>query len=143
MCRRDRQAAMKPPIGAEGGDMWVRYLVAAAGGVLACGLPLWPIPYSKVSLPGNPSATAWLVLGSAAGLLAGYLIRPRWMPAVAAVAVGFGLAVLGRVVVETTGDPTRHNLWPFEVVIAGVIGLAAGAIGVTIARLLQRAGLGG
>jgi hypothetical protein len=116
----------------------LRYLGAVVAGLLACGLTLWPIPYREVSMPGNPSAASWLILGGLAGLVAGYLIRPRWAPPVLAVTGGFGLAVLGRVAVETARDPTSHNLWPFEVVIAGVIGLAGGATGVAIARLLQR-----
>ena len=56
-----------------------------------------------------------------------------------AVTGGFGLAVLGRVAVETTRDPTSHNLWPIEIMIAGGIGLAAAAVGVGMARVLQRA----
>jgi hypothetical protein len=45
---------------------------------------------------------------------------------------------MARVAVETSRDPTTHNLWPFEVVIAGGIGLIAGALGVGITRLAQR-----
>lgn len=35
------------------------------------------------------------------------------------------LFVGARIVVDTRRDPTSHNLWPFEVLIAGVIGLFA------------------
>jgi len=58
---------------------------------------------------------------------------------VLAVTAGFVLAVLGRVGVETARDPSTHNLWPFEIIIAGGIGLAAAIIGVGVARLLPRA----
>lgn len=105
---------------------------------LACGLLLWPIPYSRVSLPGNPSSTLLLLLGGAVGFVAAFLIRPGFAAPWLAVPMGFALAVLARVAVETWSDPTSHNLWPFEVVILGGIGLAAGLIGVTLARLLQR-----
>jgi hypothetical protein len=107
-------------------------------GLLACGLPLWPIPYRDVSMPGNPAASVWVLLGALAGLLAGHLLRRRMRVPVLAVTAGFVLAVLGRVGVETARDPTSHNLWPFEVVIAGGIGLAGAWIGVGAARLLQR-----
>ena len=62
----------------------------------------------------------------------------KWAPAgtfgsgcapVVAVTAGFVPAVLGRVQVETGRDPTSHNLWPLEVIIAGEIGLAAPVIG--------------
>ncbi|MGH7497564.1 MAG: hypothetical protein ACREL3_01800 [Gemmatimonadales bacterium] len=118
--------------------MRLRFVVATLAGLLACGLPLWPIPYKQVSMPGNPAASVWLLLGALAGMLAGYLLRERFWVPVLAVTSGFVLAVLGRVQVETTRDPTSHNLWPFEVVIAGGIGLAAALIGVGIARVLQR-----
>jgi uncharacterized membrane protein YfcA len=118
--------------------MPTRIIVAIVAGLLACGLPLWPIPYREVSMPGNPAASVWLLLGSLAGLVAGYLLRHKKRIPVLAVTAGFVLAVLGRVGVETTRDPTSHNLWPFEVVIAGSIGLAAAVIGVGVARMLQR-----
>lgn len=90
-------------------------------------------------MPGNPAASVWLLLGALAGVLAGHLLRQRlWVP-VLAVTAGFVLAVLGRVVVEAARDPTSHNLWPVEVVIAGGIGLVAALIGVGVARMLQRA----
>jgi uncharacterized membrane protein YfcA len=88
-------------------------------------------------MPGNPSASVWLLLGALAGLLAGYLLRQRmWVP-VLAVTAGFVLAVIGRVEIETARDPTSHNLWPLEVIIAGGIGLAAASVGVGMARVLQ------
>ncbi|MEO7986139.1 MAG: hypothetical protein ABI766_06365 [Gemmatimonadales bacterium] len=117
----------------------LRLLAAVVAGLLACGIPLWPIPYQQVNMPGNPSASAWLILGGLAGLMAGYLTRERFWPPVLAVALGFVCAVYGRVEVETSRDPTLHNLWPFEVVIAGGIGLVAAVIGLGVARLLQRA----
>lgn len=117
--------------------------VAILAGLLACGLPLWPIPYSRVSMPGNPSAEVWLLGGAASGLLAALLLRTRFIWPTLCVAAGFVLAVLGRVAVETSRDPTSHNLWPFEVVVAGAIGAFAAAIGVGLGRVAQRVGRGG
>ena len=77
------------------------------------------------------------MLSALAGLLAGYLLRERLRTPVAAVTGGFVLAVLGRVSVETARDPTSHNLWPFEVIIASGVGVLAAMIGVGIARVLQ------
>lgn len=115
----------------------IRIGIAVIAGLLSCGLPLWWIPYREVSLPGNPSPTTWLLLGSAAGVLAGYLLR-GWLLPWFAVAGGFVLAVLGRIEVETARDPTSHNLWPIEVIIVGFFGLVAGLIGVALARAIQR-----
>ena len=89
-------------------------------------------------MPSNPSGTLWMSLAAAAGLLAAWLLRGRKRVPVSAVTGGFVLAVLARVAVETAEDPTSHNLWPFEVVIAGGIGFAGALAGVVFARVLQR-----
>jgi len=119
--------------------MNLRLIGSVLARLLACGIPLWPVPYEKVSLPENPAGSTWFLLGAVAGLLAGYLLKQKKRVPVLAVAGGFVLAVLGRVAVETSRDPTSHNLWPFEVAIAGVIGLGAAVVDVGLARLFQRA----
>jgi hypothetical protein len=116
----------------------VAVAVAVLAGLLACGLPLWPIPYREVSMPGNPAPSTWMILGALAGVLAGSLLRPGLRVPVLAVSSGFVLAVLARVAWETAADPTTHNLWPFEVVIAGFFGLLSAALGVGLARGAQR-----
>lgn len=118
----------------------LRTLLAIAAGFAVCAATLWPIPYREVSLPGNPSPMLWLVLGSCAGMLAGYLLPSGWRAPWLSVAGGFVLAVLARIGFETARDPTSHNLWPFEVIIAGGFGLAAGLAGVALARAAQRLG---
>ncbi|MGH7681747.1 MAG: hypothetical protein ACRENN_07135 [Candidatus Eiseniibacteriota bacterium] len=110
---------------------------AVAAGILACGIPLWPIPYHQVNMLANPSATVWLLGGAVAGVIARILLRPSMAVPTLSVGAGFVLAVMGRVLIETSVDPTSHNLWPFEVVIAGGVGLAGGLVGVLLARLAQ------
>jgi hypothetical protein len=40
-----------------------------------------------------------------------------------------GVAFVGlRILVDTRRDPTSHNLWPLEVLVAGVLGLFALAL---------------
>lgn len=111
----------------------LRIGLTVVAGMLACGLPLWPI----LSTPGNPMPV-WLALGSLAGVLGGYLLRPGFATAVWAVVGGFVLVILARVGWETGADPTSHNLWPFEVVMAAFFGLISAATGVGLARGIQR-----
>jgi hypothetical protein len=138
-CGRDAD----PLIGGTGmptaSSRW-RVLVAVAAGALSCGIPLWPIPYERVSMPSHPSASVWLLGGAVSGALAAALLRPGFRTPTLAVGLGFVLAVVGRVWVETARDPTSHNLWPFEVVIAGSIGLAGGLLGTLVTRAVERFG---
>ena len=115
-----------------------RLVASVAAGTIACGAPYWPLAYREVSLPGNPATATFLLGGAAAGVLATYLLRPARLAPLLAVAGGFVLAVLGRVTVETSRDPTSHNLWPFEVVIIGGIGLVAAALGTGLGMLIWR-----
>ncbi len=46
--------------------------------------------------------------------------RGGWRVAAMLPLAGMGLVLL-RIVVETAIDPTSHNLWPFEIAIAGVV----------------------
>jgi hypothetical protein len=47
-------------------------------------------------------------------------------------------AVMVRVAVDVMADPTSHNLWPFEVVFAGVIGAFWGLVAAGVGELLLR-----
>ena len=113
----------------------IRLVVATVAGVLACGLPLWPIPYKEVSIGANPSPTLWIGLAAVAGLLAGLMVRPGLRAPILSVTLGFALAVIIRVGVETGRDPTSHNLWPIEVVYASWFGLIGAGLGVGLARI--------
>ena len=46
-------------------------------------------------------------------------------------------AVWARVVVETAKDPTSHNLWPFEIAIAMVVGMACALIGAIAGGVIE------
>ena len=110
--------------------MRTRTVITVLAGILACGLPLWPIAYKDVSIGSNPSTRVWFALGALAGFVGGWLLKPKLRRPILAVTFGFALAVCGRVEVETSRDPTSHNLWPFEVVIAAFYGCVASSIGV-------------
>ena len=49
--------------------------------------------------------------------------RGGWRLA-AVVPVAVMAFVVGRIVVDTSRDPTSHNLWPFEILYSGAAGLA-------------------
>ncbi|HEX6632254.1 MAG TPA: hypothetical protein VF048_14235 [Gemmatimonadaceae bacterium] len=115
--------------------------VAVAAGVLATGASYWRLPYSQLSLPSALPAVGLLVVGAAATLL-----RTRGIASTTAAMLVAGsavpLAVLTRVALDVVRDATSHNLWPLELVIAAVVGLAcalAGALaGTVLAALVWR-----
>jgi hypothetical protein len=112
------------------------WLVAAfLAGFLAVGLPYWQIPYNKVNLPDAVMGLGLLVIVAASAVArAGGRIPIFKTTLVVGAAVP--AAVFARVIVEGMKDPTSHNLWPFEVVIALVVGLGASVIGTLLGSVL-------
>jgi hypothetical protein len=112
------------------------WLVAAfLAGFLAVGLPYWQIPYNKVNLPDAVMGLGLLVIVAASAVArAGGRIPIFKTTLVVGAAVP--AAVFARVIVEGMKDPTSHNLWPFEVVIALVVGLGASVIGTLLGSAL-------
>ncbi len=89
-----RAAAAQPP---SAGDLALGFLIAPVlvALVLACiGAPVWAL-------------WRW---------------RGAWRLA-AAVPVAVMAFVVGRIVVDTSRDPTSHNLWPLEIIISGAAGV--------------------
>jgi hypothetical protein len=116
---------------------WSAFAIA----FLSIGLPYWAIPYSRVTLPDALPIVGLLVVAVAAGVVRACRASTLWR---AALTVGSAVpaAVLARVLVEGLHDPTSHNLWPFELVIAAAYGfppaLAGAALGVLIGGPLVR-----
>lgn len=116
---------------------WLAWFSAA---FLATGIPWWTVPCNHFTL-SHPLAilgclafvciAAWVAGWTPLGLGRGGLVVGGAVPC----------AVLTRVVVEALRDPTSHNLWPFEVVLAGLVGFglayAAGLLGLLCRRLLK------
>lgn len=104
---------------------------------LAVGLPYWSIPYGSVNLPNALPVLGLLVVGGVA----------LFLVASTRLSLGMSTGILGstvpavvlvRVIVEVAGDPTSHNLWPFELVIAGVSGVVVAGAGALIGALWRR-----
>ena len=114
----------------------VYWLVAAfVVSFFAVGFPYWQIPYAKVSLPNTLYGPGLLVVGVLAAA-----VRAFGKGRLLAVIIAAGAAVtspilLARVAVDTAKDPTSHNLWPFEFIIAAVIGVLCSSAGALVGSL--------
>jgi len=110
--------------------------VAFVAVFFAVGIPYWLVPYNK-DLPA-----AVIAIGLAALILVGAVLAFRGAKLSTAIVVP-GLAVpaaaMARVIVEVARDSTSHNLWPFEIVFAVIIGIAGALVGALIGWLLARA----
>lgn len=113
----------------------VYWLIAAfVISFFAVGLPYWQIPYAKVSLPSTLYGPALLVVGVLAAA-ARALGKARLLAVILAVGAAVPAAVLARVTVDTAKDPTSHNLWPFEFIIAAVVGVVCSSAGALVGSL--------
>ena len=113
----------------------VVWLVAAfAISFFAVGLPYWQVPYSKVSLPSTLYGTGLIVVGVlAAAARAGG--KAHLLGVILAVGAAVPAPILARITVDTAQDPTSHNLWPFELIIAAMIGMLVSSAGALVGSL--------
>ena len=106
--------------------------------VLAVGLPYWRLPYASVRLPSSLDGRALLLLGVLALVLVG-LGASGFRCALAVTAGAVPAAIMLRVILETTRNPSDHNLWPLELVIGAVTGLVYAVPGAIVGLLVRRA----
>jgi len=108
---------------------------------LAVGIPYWLIPYNKVNLPSAMIKPGLLVVVFAALLIRSHRATSFWR-VVSIVGASVPAAVFARVIVDGLKDPSSHNLWPFEVIIALLMGflcaLAGAVAGSLVSTLVAR-----
>lgn len=100
----------------------------------AVGFPYWQIPYAKVSLPSTLYGMGLVVVGvlAAAARAVG---KARFLAVILAIGAAVPAPILARIAVDTAKDPTSHNLWPFEFIIAAVIGVLSSSTGALVGSL--------
>jgi hypothetical protein len=100
----------------------------------AVGFPFWQIPYAKVSLPSTLYGMGLVVVGvlAAAARAVG---KARFLAVILAVGAAVPAPILARIAVDTAKDTTSHNLWPFEFIIAAVIGVLCSSTGALVGSL--------
>ena len=112
-------------------------LLALVLPIIAVGVPYWQAPYASLQLPG---ALLWwpvvlVFFGAVASRLAGAGFLASWLVAGAPLAI----VVMVRVMRDTGADPTSHNLWPLELMIAAALGWGSALLGALAAHFSLRA----
>lgn len=103
----------------------------------AAGVPYWHIAYSKVALPDSLYGwQLWLVL--ALPLILRTSCNAKFAQSLLAVGLALPAVVMTRVLADTAHDPTSHNLWPLEVIIAAAVGLGTALPGALLGGWLVR-----
>ena len=110
-------------------------LVAFMLSFFAVGIPYWLIPYNKVSLPSTLMGPALLAVPFVALMIRAYGGASFWS-AVNIVGASVPAAVFARVIVDGLKDPSSHNLWPFEVIIALFVGFPCALAGALAGSLV-------
>jgi len=98
------------------------------------GVPYWQIPYAKVSLPNSLFGMGLLVVGVLAAAARAFG-KACLLAVVLAVGAAVPAPILARIAVDTAKDPTSHNLWPFEFIIAAMIGALCSSAGALVGSL--------
>lgn len=112
-------------------------VACSVGGCVAMGLSYWSLPYNRVNLP-NGLFTPGLVLLAISAIALQFHAPRRWLstfPILAMAPVG---TILVRVVLDGMRDASTHNLLPFEIILAGIVGGLSVAIGMGIGWILRR-----
>jgi hypothetical protein len=115
--------------------LWLGLVFIAA--FVGSGLPFWVTPYARIGEQTWAIAALVVVLPLAAGLrltgVAGLLATVTILPAAMLTANAV------RIAIDTGVDPTSHNLWPLELILTLVAGLAAAVAGYVIGMLIAGA----
>jgi len=79
-----------------------------------------------------------LVVVCAASLTLRLLSKASFGQATLTVGLAVPTMIMARVILETSQDPTSHNLWPLELIIASAVGLAVSLVGSLAGGLLAK-----
>lgn len=116
--------------------------LAFAASFLAVGVPYWRLAYAQASLPDGLLGPGLAVVAVLAAVVRVVGRAGLWRT-VRVLGSAVPAAVMARVVYEVLGDPSSHNLWPFELVIAAAVGFPTALAGALVGGLLVTAFGGG
>jgi prolipoprotein diacylglyceryltransferase len=115
----------------------IALVVANATAFVSVGVPYWGIPYAKASLPDSLYGIG-LSMVFAASLVLCFTGKASFVRSFLVVGFAVPAVALARVIVEGFKDPTSHNLWPLELVIALAVGILVAFPGALLGFALSK-----
>ena len=109
--------------------------LSAVVSLFAVGIPYWKIPYNEVNLI-DALLTPVLIIVVISAMLVRIYTKLSFLRITSVVGLSVVAAIMARVLFEVVKYTTSHNLWPFEVMIALIVGLTSAAAGTLIGRLV-------
>lgn len=103
---------------------------------LAIGMAYWQIPYSSVSLPDSLYTLGLLLVFISA--FAFCLSGTGFLWSTAVLGCSTPLVVATRIIIDIARDSSTHNLFPFELAIAIVIGFSVSGFGALLGVLIRK-----
>ena len=105
------------------------FMVVFLASFVVSGAILWIIPYEEASLLEPSFYWKWLVAIGVIAAVASQRTSLTFSDCVTAAGFGPAAADLARIVVESSLNPTRHDMWPFEIIVSLCIGGIAALAG--------------
>ena len=115
---------------------WLWAGIVAALCAVVFGSAYWTASYSDLDI-ASIGLPLYLIACVPVVVLRAVRAAPYVMASLALPA-GLVFAVMARIAIDVTSDPTSHNLWPIEIVIAGVVGLFWGFVAAGVGELVLR-----
>lgn len=109
-------------------------------GFAACfvmiGIPYWRLPYSSVSLPDSLYGIGLLLMFVCSLLFCIRGISFLWSATI--LGLSAPAVVSTRIIVDVARDNSTHNLFPFEIAIAVIVGFGVAGVGAGLGVLSGR-----
>ena len=107
-------------------------------GLLYAAITYLPVLYMDVNMISRTFFLIWFSGALVIGCLSVVLFRNEGLRSAVFVAMGFVLAVLLRIIYDSIGDSTSHNLAGIEVVVAVSYAFPGALVGAIIGIVIQK-----
>ena len=107
-------------------------------GLLYAAVTYWPVLYLDLKMVSRTLFLIWFSGALIIGCLSVIFFKNEGLRSALFVTMGFVLAVILRIIYDSIGDATSHNLAGIEVVIAVFYAFPGGLVGAIIGRVIQK-----